>query len=175
VIFTPWLNGERTPVDNPFLRAGIFNLSLRTDISHIIRSAMEGVAFNCKWSLKYVEKFIKRKMDTLNIIGGGAKSDVWCQIFADVMDRTIRKVKDPLGANARGAAFIASVALGEIAFDDIPSLVEYDKTFEPNPAYRKIYDELYDAFLAIYRNNKNLYRRLLFFSAEKKSKAKEKA
>lgn len=160
VIFAPWLNGERTPVDDPFLRGGIFNLSLRTDVSHIIRSAMEGVAFNGKWSLKYVEKFIGKRMDTLNIIGGGAKSDVWCQIFADVMNRKIKKVKDPLEANARGAAFIASVALGEISFDDIPSLVEYEKTYEPNPANREIYNELYDAFLTIYRKNKKLYRRL---------------
>jgi len=48
-------------------------------------------------------------MPELNIIGGGASSNVWCQIFADVLNRTIKQVKDPIQANARGAAFIASV------------------------------------------------------------------
>jgi len=160
LIFAPWLNGERTPVDNTTIRGGLFNISMTTTIDCIARAFMEGVALNSRWALKYVEKFIGKKMETLNIIGGGAKSDVWCQIFADVLDRAIRQVKNPMQANARGAAFIAAVALGYIAFDDIPSLIQYTNTFRPNPDNRKIYDELFGEFLQIYRNNKAMYRRL---------------
>ncbi|HVN71338.1 MAG TPA: FGGY-family carbohydrate kinase, partial [Desulfomonilia bacterium] len=75
-------------------------------------------------------------------MGGGGKSGLWCRIFADVLDRTIRRPRDPMQANARGAAFIATVGLGEIDFDDIPGLMEYEDTFEPEPANRRIYDEL---------------------------------
>ena len=160
VIFAPWLNGERTPVDDPTLRGALFNLSKTTTRQEIVRAFLEGVAYNTRWSLGYVEKFIGRKMDPLNMVGGGAKSDLWCQIFADVLDRTIRQVKDPMQANARGAAFIAAVGLGEITFDQIPSLIQYENTFEPDPANRGIYDELFGEFVRIYRANRSITRRL---------------
>jgi len=160
LIVTPWLNGERTPVDDTTLRSGIHNLSKTTTFDHIVRAFFEGVAYNTRWSLRYVERFIGRKLDPITIVGGGAMSALWCQIFADVLNRTIRQVKDPMQANARGAAFIASVGLGEITFDDIPGLMEYENTFIPNPANRTIYDELSTEFVEIYRNNRNMYQRL---------------
>jgi xylulokinase len=160
LIFLPWLNGERTPVDDTTLRGGFFNMSKTTNQDHMIRAVMEGVAYNTRWSLKYVERFIKRKLTPINFIGGGAQSDVWCRIFADVLNRDIRQVENPRQANARGAALIASVGLGYITFDDIPRLTKIRKTFHPNPENREIYDELYDIFIQLYRKNKSLYRRL---------------
>ncbi|MEW6079834.1 MAG: FGGY-family carbohydrate kinase [Thermodesulfobacteriota bacterium] len=160
LIFTPWLNGERTPVDNETIRGGLFNLSQTATAGHIIRAVMEGVAYNNRWSLTYVERFIGRKLDPLNIIGGGAKSDLWCRIFADVLNRDIRKVKEPMMANARGAAFIAAVALGHIRFDDIPGLVVFDETYHPRPENREIYDTLYGQFLRLYRVHKKICRTL---------------
>ncbi|MBC2714067.1 MAG: xylulose kinase [Desulfobacteraceae bacterium] len=160
LIFLPWLNGERTPVDDTNLRAGFFNMSKTTTQDHMIRAVMEGVAYNTRWSLKYVERFIKQELTPINFIGGGAQSDVWCQIFADVLNRDIRQVENPRQANARGAAFIASVGLGYITFDDIPHLTKIQKTFYPNPDNRKTYDELYNIFIRLYRKNKSLYRRL---------------
>ncbi|MBI5115524.1 FGGY-family carbohydrate kinase [Candidatus Poribacteria bacterium] len=160
LIFTPWLNGERTPVDSTTLRGGLHNISKTTNQDDVVRAFMEGVAYNTRWSLMYVERFVKRKLNPLNMIGGGAKSSVWCQIFADVLNRDIRQVKDPLQANARGAAFIASVGLGHITFADIPNVISYENTYSPNPANRAIYNELFAAFLEIYKNNKRLYDRL---------------
>jgi xylulokinase len=160
LIFTPWLNGERTPVDDTFLRGGFHNMSKTTTRDHMIRAVMEGVAYNTRWMLHYTEKFIKREMSPINIIGGGAKSELWCQIFADVLQREIRQVNGPIHANARGAAFIALVGLGEISFNDIPDLVQYDAAFSPNPANARIYDDLYEAFIKIYEANKRIYRSL---------------
>lgn len=160
VIFTPWLNGERTPVDNTTVRAGFHNLCVSTSPEDIARSVLEGVALNGRWALKYIERYIGREMGTLNMVGGGAMSDLWCRIHADVMDRTVRKVKDPMQTNARGAAFIAAVGMGHISFDQVPGLVEYEKTFEPDPRNRAIYDELFREFLTIYKKNKSMYKRL---------------
>ncbi|MFZ5564611.1 MAG: xylulokinase [Thermodesulfobacteriota bacterium] len=160
LIFTPWLNGERTPVDNETIRGCLFNLSRTSTTAHILRSVMEGVAFNNRWSLTYVERFIGRKMDAINIIGGGARSDVWCRIFADVTDRQIRRVKDPMMANARGAAFIAAVALGQIGFEDIPGLVAIEKVYDPRPENRETYDALYEQFLKLYKAHKKICRTL---------------
>ncbi|HUT55841.1 MAG TPA: FGGY-family carbohydrate kinase [bacterium] len=160
VIFTPWLNGERTPVDDTTVRAGLMNLGMTTTSDDVVRAVMEGIALNTRWALGYVEKFIGRRMDPLNIVGGGARSEVWCRIFADALNRTVRQVKDPMQANARGAAFIAAVGMGYISFDDVPDLVEYANTFEPDPKNRKLYDAMFTEFVNIYKNNKAMYRRM---------------
>lgn len=160
LIFAPWLNGERTPVDDMNLRGGLYNLSVNTTPAEIARSFFEGVALNTRWALGYVEKFIGRPMDPLNIIGGGARSERWCRIFADALNREIRQVRDPVQSNARGAAFIASVALGWLAWNDIPDLVPFENIFKPDPSTRKIYDELFAEFLMIYQNNRAMFRRL---------------
>lgn len=160
LIFMPWLNGERTPVDSTTLRGGFYNISLATTADHFARAVLEGVAYNTRWSLRYVESFTGRRMETINIIGGGAKSSLWCQIFSDVFDRCIRQVRDPIESNARGAAFIAAVGLDWIAFDDIPDLVEYENVFEPNSSNRGIYDGLFEVFLEIYSKNVGIFDRL---------------
>jgi len=119
-----------------------------------------GACFNSKWLLGYVEKFIKKPFDSINMIGGGANSNVWCQIFADVLDRTIKQVKNPIQANARGAAFLAAVSLGYMKFNDIPEHIQIENTYKPNPDNRKIYDELYGEFLNLYKCNRKIYARL---------------
>lgn len=160
LIYTPWLHGERTPVDDNSLRGGFHNLSLSATMDHMIRAVYEGVAYNTRWMLSYVEKFVKRKLRSLLLVGGGGNSDVWCQIFADVLDREIRQIEDPIQCNGRGAAFLASIALGYQQVADLPGLVRCTRTYRPDPGNRALYDELYRAFLTIYKTNKKLYKRL---------------
>ncbi len=160
VIFTPWLYGERTPVEDHALRGGLHNVSLQTTRAHLIRAIFEGVAYNARWLLEAVEGFIKRPFAALNMIGGGANSDVWCQIMADVLNRPIRQVQDPIEANARGAGFLGAVALGYLTFDDIPARIRIARTYEPDPAHRHLYDELFAEFLHIYKANRKIYERL---------------
>ncbi len=160
VIFMPWLYGERTPVENDSLRAGLFNLSLNTTRAHLVRAVFEGVAYNSRWLLGYVEKFIKRRLDPIRIIGGGANSSVWCQIFADVLNRTIRQVKNPIQANLRGAAFLASIALGYLSANDVSDHVQIARSHRPDPKNRQIYDTLYRQFLDLYKRNRRIFKRL---------------
>jgi xylulokinase len=156
----PWLNGERSPVDDQRLRGGFFNQSLKTTRGHMVRAVLEGVAYNSRWLFTYVEKFVGRKLESIRIIGGGARSKLWCQIIADVLDRRIQQVDEPVLANARGAAFQAAVALGHLTVDEIPSLVPIANTFEPNPKNRVLYDELFREFVNLYKNNKAIFARL---------------
>lgn len=160
LIFTPWLYGERTPVEDHLVRGGFFNQSLNTTRAHMIRAVFEGVAYNSRWLLSAVEGFVGRRFEALNMVGGGANSNIWCQIHADILDRNIRQVQDPILANARGAAFLASVALGHLSFEDIPGLTKISATYRPNPSNRQIYDELFAEFLNIYKSNKKIYSRL---------------
>jgi xylulokinase len=160
LIFTPWLYGERAPVDDHLVRGGFFNLSLGTTRAHLVRAVFEGVAYNARWLLKYVEQFNKRPVEAINIVGGGAKSNVWCQIHADVMNRPIRQIKDPIEVNVRGAALLASASLGYMGYHEIGTHVPVANTYTPNPDHRKIYDELFHEFVAIYENNRKTYARL---------------
>lgn len=160
VIFTPWLYGERTPVEDATLRAGFFNQSLETGRSEMIRAVFEGVAFNSRWLLGVVEKFAKTRLDPIVLAGGGALSDVWAQIFADVLGRTIHQVEDPIMVNVRGAGLLGHAALGHIAWTDIPSLVPIAAVRTPDISNAATYDELYGAFRRIHKTNRRTYRKL---------------
>ncbi len=160
VLFTPFLNGERSPVDDRSVRASFVNLSLTTTRAHLVRAVMEGVAFNSKWLFGFVEKFMGQRVPEVTIIGGGARSDVWCQIFADVLDRPMRQVKDPVMANARGAAFIGANALGKLSFEDVPALVPIAKTWAPDAKNRRIYDGFFAEFQNLYRSTSKVCARL---------------
>jgi len=160
VIFAPWLYGERTPIEDSTVRGGFFNVSLSTKREHLIRAVMEGVAYNARWLLQSVEHFTGHRFEAVNMIGGGAQADIWCQITADILDRPMRQMKDPIRANSRGAAYVALVGLGLMSFDDIHKNVAVNRVFQPNPANRAIYDELFAEFLNLYKNNKAMYARL---------------
>jgi xylulokinase len=147
-------------VDDRRLRAGLYNLSLNNNRADIIRAFLEGVAFNTRWLVKPVESFIGRKVEAINLAGGGGSSNIWCQIFADILNIPVRQVKDSIQANARGAALIAAVGLGEIHFSDVSQLVEINRTYEPNPQSRALYDNLFNEFVAIYRQMSPIYHRL---------------
>jgi xylulokinase len=121
---------------------------------------LEGIALNTRWLLAPSEKFIGRKITQLNFVGGGARSDLWSQILADVMNVNIRQVRDPIQANARGAAFIAAVGLGHLEFKDIPQKVQIKATYSPNLTNRAVYDKLFAEFVQFYKNNKGSYKRL---------------
>ncbi len=151
VIFTPWLNGERTPVDDHTLRAGWHNLSLATTRADLVRSVLEGVAYNSRWLLTTVEKFVGRPFPWLHFVGGGAQSELWCRIMADVLQREIRQVEHPIRANARGAALVAGIALGRIGVDDLARNVRIAATFRPEPANAAVYDERYAEFRVLHR------------------------
>ncbi len=160
VIFTPWLYGERSPVEDRFLRGGFHNLSLSATRDDLVRAVFEGVALNARWLLQAVERFTRRRLEPIRFIGGGARSDLWCQIFADVLDRTIDQVADPVNANARGAGMLAAVAIGELTFDQVPDRVRVAARHDPDPKSKELYAELFREFVGLYRRNRKAHARL---------------
>ncbi len=160
VLFTPWLNGERSPVEDRTLRAAFLNISMTTERAHLVRAVLEGVAFNARWLLDAVERFIKRPMPVLRILGGGAVSDLWCQIHADILDRRIERVADPMYANLRGAAFFAAMSLGKLELADVTSRVRVTATFEPDGDARKVYEPMYREYRRLYQRLHGVYARL---------------
>lgn len=160
VIFTPWLNGERTPVDDATLRASFFNQSLATTRAHLVRAVYEGVAFNTRWLLETVEHFVGRRLEGINFIGGGARSDLWCQILANVLDRSIRQLEHPVEANVRGAAMLAGLALGRTTQAQLVCRTRIARSYTPDPASRAQLDEMYRAFRDLQKATRKIHRRL---------------
>ena len=160
VIFTPWLYGERTPVEDSLIRGGFHNLSLTADRGSLVRAVMEGVALNSRWLKQHVQKFIRRPLTAIRMVGGGARSDLWCQIMADVLECTIHQVENPVETNARGAGILAAVALGGGSFEDIAAGLETRRHYAPNPAHRALYTTMFRAFGDIYRAHRKICARL---------------
>ena len=160
LIYTPWLFGERTPVDDPLLRAGLINLSLEHSREDIFRAFLEGVALNTRWMMEPFGRLLGRSPGTIAAVGGGAQSDVWCQILADVTGQPIRQLAHPIQANAIGAAFLAGVGTGALRFGDLPALRRTRRLYEPAAALRRLYGDKFEAFKEVRARLAPLYHRL---------------
>jgi xylulokinase len=160
VIFTPWLAGERSPVDDRHARGGFHNVSVKTQPEQLVRAVLEGVAYNNRWLHEAVESFAGRRLEPIRIIGGGSVSDLWCQIHADVMDRVIERVPQSLNASLRGAAVFAGLSLGALTATDVRDTVSVERTFEPDSSTRATYDKLYTEFPKLYKAQRGMFARL---------------
>ena len=147
-------------MEDATLRGGFFNVSLDSTRADLVRAVFEGVALNLRWLLPHVENFARRRFEAINIIGGGATSDLWCQIFADVLQRPIRRVKDPQAAGLRGLGVMAGLSLGFTTLETYAQHVPVEHTFTPRPETRALYDEAFAAFVDIYKRLRGLYHRL---------------
>ncbi|MBR3439738.1 MAG: carbohydrate kinase, partial [Clostridia bacterium] len=88
VIFTPWLHGNRCPFEDPNSRGMFFNISLETGKSELIRAVIEGVCMHMRWFIETQEKKVKTS-EVLRFVGGGALSDVTCQILSDCTGKIV--------------------------------------------------------------------------------------
>ena len=122
-----------------------------------MRAVLEGVAFNARWLQDAVEKFVRRKLPVLRILGGGATSDLWCQMHADVLNRRVERVAQPMHANVRGAGLFAAMALGRLMLDDVSALVPVSARFEPEPSARAVYEPMYGEYRRLYGRLKGFY------------------
>ena len=160
VVFLPWLNGAIVPREAPHARGGFMNLSLGTTRQHMARAVMEALAFNNRWTRRPAEKFIGRPIPQFRLSGGGALSDLWCQIHADVLQVPIHQVADPVNSTVRGTGFLALAALGRLALEDIPRRVDIRRVFSPNPTQRPLYDRMYRQYRRLFSRNQPIFAAL---------------
>lgn len=154
VVFTPWLHGNRCPFEDPNARGMFFNISLETGKSELIRSVIEGVCYHMRWFLETEDKKVKSN-DRVRFVGGGALSDITCQILADVTGKTVETVESPQNVGAMGAAVLVAVGSEKCAaIDEAVKLIPVSKTFEPNKANKAVYDKGYEVYKNLYLANK---------------------
>ncbi len=160
VIFTPWLHGNRCPFEDPNARGMFFNISLETGKTELIRSVLEGVCLHMRWFLETQDKKIKTS-DTVRYVGGGALSDVTCQILADCTGRVVESVDSPQNVGAVGAAVLVAVGYGLIKdISQAGELIKATKTFRPNAENKPAYDKNYAVYKNLYKDNKKSFAAL---------------
>jgi xylulokinase len=120
LFFLPYLTGERTPHPDPNARGGFVGLTVRHTQAHLTRSVLEGVAFGLRDSFELMVDAGLGQIDQVRVAGGGARSPLWRQILADVLDTELVTVNTTEGA-AFGAALLAGVGGG--AFPDVDAAV----------------------------------------------------
>lgn len=160
VIFTPWLHGNRSPFEDANARGIFFNLSLDTGKTEMIRAVVEGIAFHMRWFLAEQEKKTKTS-NAIRFVGGGALSEVSCQIMADVLNRKIETVADPQNVGAMGAAILMGIGLGKIDnFAQAKNWIKVQKTYTPNREVKAVYDKNFSVFVKLYKSNKKHFATL---------------
>ncbi len=151
VLFLPALSGAMTPRWNARMRGTFTGLAMHHTAASMARSVLEGCAFALR---DVTDRFTKLGLGEgeIRVVGGGAASETWMQIKADVTGREVRRVLVS-EATALGAALLAGVATG--IFPDLPHAVSRtvrvaDEPFHPDPARRSLYDENYDRYRRLY-------------------------
>ncbi len=148
--FLPHLLGERSPYWNPQARGAFAGLSRHHGRAHLARAVLEGVAFNLATCIAAFREG-GRAINQIDAIGGGAASDVWLQILADVWGATIRRRSVVEEANSLGAAITAGVATGTIDnFSSARDLSQVTAVFEPDDSRHQGYLRAHDVFLDAY-------------------------
>ena len=160
VIFTPWLHGNRCPFEDPNAAGMFFNLKLDTGKAKMIRSVIEGVCFHLRWMLECQSSKVKTS-DRLRFVGGGALSDVTCQVLADVTGRVVETVDKPQNVGSVGAAAVCGVGLGIIdSMDAVGDFIRVSAVYEPNPDNKAVYDRNYQVFRRLYSSNRKNFELL---------------
>jgi xylulokinase len=148
VLFLPHLEGERAPLWNPNIRGSFIGLDSRTGASEFALAVLEGVAFSARCLFNALIDAAGTRPEFLLYGGGGARSDLWSQIRADVLGIPLHRF-EYADAGCLGAAIMAAVGLG--MFPDlksaVPKMTRVDAVFTPDPSQKDRYDALFAAYL----------------------------
>ena len=146
VFFNPSLAGGTSQDKSPNIRGAYIGLHLGTTRDELLRAAMEGVTLGLKLSYDFMKKHAGLG-DSLLLCGGGSKSRVWLQMFADVFNIEIIKTNIDQDAASLGAAAIAARAAGLWKnYDGIADLHNVELRCLPRPEYAKVYAEMLPKF-----------------------------
>ena len=160
VLFLPYFEGAQTPRNNPDVSGAILGLSLRTKKEDIVKGMLEGINFDLRLNLEKIEE-AGTSINPLRATGGGAKSDIWLKMKADITGKTILQL-DSDEAGCMSTAVLAGYAVNK--FDSVEKTIEnwvkVKKEFQPDMEKYREYEDKYRQFLDVY-NSLQEYKMLL--------------
>lgn len=150
LLFLPYLTGERTPHPDPLARGGFIGLTVRHTKAHMARSVLEGVAFGLRDSLE-IMKGMGVSIGNVRASGGGAKSEIWRQIQADVFNFPLSTITVDEGP-ALGVALLAGVGCGLYSSveEACSTVVKVARGATVNEEHARIYQKYYEVYSGLY-------------------------
>jgi xylulokinase len=142
-LFAPWVFGERVPLQDAGLRPALSGASARTSHGDVAYAVLAGVALNARWALAEAERCQPSSIAEIRVLGGAA-SDAWTRVLADMLQRPLSVLSEPAFGAARGAAMTAAVAAGW--FHDLgaaAAMTRAGREVAPDAARRGWADERY--------------------------------
>jgi xylulokinase len=147
-IFLPYLSGERTPHNNAEAKGVLFGLTHEHDAAAVAYSVLEGVSFGMRDGLLALQ--ISKSPATLELVGGGSKSNAWAQLLATVLDVRLRVTTGNEAAAALGAARLGWCAAGGDPHEVASTAEGPSVTYLPDP-------DAWDLLRSRYRRFGELY------------------
>ncbi len=150
LLFLPYLLGERSPRWNPRARGAFIGLTVRHSRDDMIRAVLEGVTLNLRVILDAF-RAQGAHIDTIRVIGGGAKGRFWNQLMADIYGIPVQRLAILEEATSMGAALIGGIGVG--LYPDYSMAEQMNaiaQTFEPDPQAMAAYEKVYPIFEAAY-------------------------
>jgi xylulokinase len=156
LLLLPHFIGSGTPYLDPESRGALIGLNLATEGGDIIAAILEGTTFELKINLDSIEK-TGVSINEMRAAGGGARSDRWLQLIADITRKMITRL-EVTESGCLGAAIQAGIAAGVYTSynEALIALIKLGTRFEPNLTISKKYDEFYEAYRQMYQQIKPL-------------------
>ena len=157
VLFAPYLTGERCPYPDPNARGIFYGLSLGTTRAEMARAVMEGVTFSLKQVVELMSAQVKPEKVYLS--GGGARSELWKQMAADIFEIPVYTMSAAKEGGAYGAVLVAGVGAGiwKDLHEAIKVLREDEKCYIPSEETRGAYRSAYEKYKLLYAANKPIF------------------
>ncbi|MBD3858483.1 xylulokinase [Bacillus sp. 28A-2] len=157
LLFTPYLVGERTPYADSIIRGSFIGLDSRHKRAHMVRAVLEGITFSLNESIALFRQAGKR-IDSIVSIGGGARSQTWLQMQADIFQTKVIQLEHEQGP-ALGAAMLAAVGSGwhsslEACADQF---IHRAGVYEPHQQHVDIYAHLFCLYQSIYTKTRDIH------------------
>jgi xylulokinase len=160
LVFLPYMLGERSPIWDPYARGVFFGLSLKTTRREMNRAIMEGCGYGLRQLSEIAERVTGQKIREFTSIGGGAKSETWARIKADITGKDV-KILDMNDMAPVGAALLAGVGAG--IFTDVYEAAgkvekKVYKVIKSSNAHEDVYNKRYKVYTELYPQIKELYK-----------------
>ncbi|MGX4686089.1 xylulokinase [Vagococcus sp. JNUCC 83] len=171
LLFSPYIMGERTPYNDGEIKGSFIGIDASHTMAHFTRAVIEGITFSLKEVKDEVEEQTNQHYTRIISTGGGAKSEQWLQIQANILNATIITIDNEQGPGV-GAAMLAAKGLKWFKTDEelLSVFVNYKKKYYPESEVIKSYQLIYQLYKQIYPSTRKLCHELMTINKEEERK-----
>ena len=150
--FLPYLTGERTPINDPHVRASFHQMGIDSDRSSLIYALIEGISFGLNNNYQALSK-TEIKLENIYVIGGGSKNESWLHLLASILNRNLSLTDASEAMAAFGAARIAYMGFNNLKPNEALTTPKVKKIIEKDPKLHEVLNERFQIWKKFYIKN----------------------